>query len=215
MKVRAMRISQDGTRFREFAWSKDPQDLSALRGTITLSIHLCHFAEATSDIPSTTATAPPSAAMGGETPANDASKNHPVLAPPTTRPSASKLWTWHWRDDTPQAVFKFRYAPKEELQAQGIIPYTSRPCLTTLLSDLILIFCLTAVTAKPVLSPRVPTFKTHRPRMSTDVDVASPAGFLRQKQSLNVRTAWNWRNRGLSVSSDQSDISSSSSDGEA
>lgn len=126
VKVRAMRVSEDGTRYREFAWPGDESNPSALTGKITLSLHLCHFAEATSDIP---------AAIAGSGPANDdtersdqnkfAAQNHPVLAPPTTRPTSSKLWTWYWRGEEPRVVFEFKFAPREVLQEAGIIPVPS------------------------------------------------------------------------------------------
>ena len=115
VKVRAMRISEDGTRFREFAWCDDERDVSALRGTITLSLHLCHFAEATSEVPASAAKRQPASPT----------KIHPVLAAPTTRPTGSKLWTWYWRDEQPRALFRFKYAVKESLQADGIIPTNS------------------------------------------------------------------------------------------
>lgn len=131
VKVRAMRISEDGTRFREFAWAQKGNDAPPIRGTITLSLHLCHFAEATAEVaPSTTSTiatnAQDTSNMTGDNGLHNDSKSHPVLAPPTTRPQGSKLWTWYWRDDEPRAVFQFTYATKEALQAEGIIPLTSQ-----------------------------------------------------------------------------------------
>lgn len=132
VKVRAMRISEDGTRFREFAWapasSGQGASSAALRGTITLSLHLCHFAEATRDVghDTTSANGSSSATMMGKNNGMESpEQSHPVLAPPTTRPSGTKLWTWYWRDEEPRAVFQFTYATKEVLQAEGIIPLHS------------------------------------------------------------------------------------------
>lgn len=114
VKVRAMRMSEDGTQFRAFAWTDDTLNEAALSGTITLSLHLCHFAEATADIPSATRST-----------VEVADKPHALLAPAVTKPTASKLWTWYWRDEQPQLTFKFTYGPKEKLQAQGIIPIST------------------------------------------------------------------------------------------
>jgi hypothetical protein len=129
VKVRAMRISEDGTRFREFAWAQsDDKNVRSVRGTITLSLHLCHFAEATNDVtPATNAQIPDKSNMTGDDGLHNDEMTHPVLAPPTARPQGSKLWTWYWRDEEPRAVFQFTYATKEALQAEGIIPLTSKP----------------------------------------------------------------------------------------
>lgn len=127
VKVRAMRISEDGTRFREFAWAQPGDGQRPLRGTITLSLHLCHFAEATSDVaPSNSHQTQDKSNMTGNNGLQHDNTSHPVLAPPTTRPQGSKLWTWYWRDEEPRAVFQFTYATKEALQAEGIIPLTSK-----------------------------------------------------------------------------------------
>lgn len=66
----------------------------------------------------------------------------------------------------------------------------------------------------PLVEAARAPLKGHKPRLSTDVDVASPAGLLKYKHHLNIRNRLNWRNRGLSVSSDQSDSSVSSTEGE-
>lgn len=118
VKVRAMRISEDGTRFREFAWADDPT--APLSGTISLSLHLCHFAEATTDVARTVTSSNMIGGNNGGLGSTDAA--HPVLAPPTVRPQKSKLWTWYWRSEEPRDVFVFRFDRKESLQAQGIIP---------------------------------------------------------------------------------------------
>lgn len=115
VKVRAMRMSEDGSTFRAFAWSDDADDEVALTGTITLSLHLCHFAEATTEVPKNKT---PTKTTAAET----ADAAHPLLAPPVTKPTASKLWTWYWRDEQPQMTFVFNYGKKEALQAKGIIP---------------------------------------------------------------------------------------------
>lgn len=118
VKVRAMRISEDGTRFREFAWQDDAG--ASLSGTITLSLHLCHFAEATTDVAPTVASNNMIGGSRGGLGNPDAA--HPVLAPPTVRPQKSKLWTWYWRSEEPKDVFVFRFGRKEKLQENGIIP---------------------------------------------------------------------------------------------
>lgn len=123
VKVRAMRISEDGKRFREFAWasSDEVSSRSALQGTITLSLHLCLFAEATTEVaPSPT----PDGRAGKEMLGSKSEEDHPILAPPATRPTPSKLWTWYWRDENPKATFQFKYATKEALQSLGIVPST-------------------------------------------------------------------------------------------
>lgn len=123
VKVRAMRMSEDGTRFREFAWAREDALSRPTRGTITLSLHLCHFAEATVEV----TPAKPAADANGNGPngLQNEDQEHPILAPPTTRPQGSKLWTWYWRDEEPRAVYQFTYATKEMLQAEGIIPMMS------------------------------------------------------------------------------------------
>lgn len=126
VKVRAMRISEDGTRFREFAWAQNNENQRPIRGTITLSLHLCHFAEATSDVAPSNAQTRDRNNMTGNNGLQNDETSHSVLAPPTTRPQGSKLWTWYWRDEEPRAVFQFTYATKEALQAEGIIPLISK-----------------------------------------------------------------------------------------
>lgn len=207
--MRAMRISEDGTRFREFAWCENEHDTYALRGTITLSLHLCHFAEATSEVPA--------AAIVRKAPGSP-TRPHPVLAPPTTRPTGSKLWTWYWRDEEPRAIFQFNYATKETLQAEGIIPASSEICPMIQNQDSALMLILRKETGLPTSmhkSIKTPMFKTHRPRHSTnDADFASPAGLLKHKQGVKLRIAQheiNLRHRGFSNASDQSDYSSASS----
>lgn len=128
VKVRAMRISEDGTRFREFAWAQPNEDRKPIRGTITLSLHLCHFAEATSNVTPSNPQAEDRSNITGNNGLQDVDTSHPILAPPTTRPQGSKLWTWYWRDEEPRVIFQFTYATKEVLQAEGIIPLTSKAC---------------------------------------------------------------------------------------
>lgn len=132
VKVRAMRVSEDGRRFREFAWAPEDSDPASLRGTITLSLHLCHFAEATLEtqppsVSSKTA-APGQAAADGISRPPAAESQHPILAPPTTRQTASRLWTWFWRDEQPRMTFVFHYGTKEYLQSKGVIP--AAPAMT-------------------------------------------------------------------------------------
>lgn len=53
---------------------------------------------------------------------------------------------------------------------------------------------------------------THKPRISSgSMFASSPADLIRRKQSLSVSSRW--RQRGLSVGSDESDSSSGSSSG--
>jgi hypothetical protein len=144
VKVRAMRLSEDGTRLREFAWGQPDPSKPPSRGTITLSLHLCHFAEATAEAPKTDNNANKSnnnndnTIEGGKenrTDNDDLNKedrSHSVLAPPTTRPQGSKLWTWYWRDEQPRAIYQFHYATREVLEAEGIVPI--RECMKSLSS---------------------------------------------------------------------------------
>lgn len=223
VKVRAMRISEDGTRFREFAWAQNDDkdhEQRPIRGTITLSLHLCHFAEATVDVtPSTNSQSPDKSNMTGDNGLHNDQMSHPVLAPPTTRPHGSKLWTWYWRDEEPRAMFHFTYATKEALQAEGIIPLTSKRILEYSTSPIqyepeyadIPFFParstgnLAVEATAPVAVARSSALRTHKPQMSHgSLSAFSPRDLIKRKQSISVVT----RQRGYSTSSSDSSVSS-------
>lgn len=214
VKVRAMRISEDGTRFREFAWAPESEASDRpTRGTITLSLHLCHFAEATVEV----APARPAPNEGTNNQSQNGEQTHPILAPPTTRPQGSKLWTWYWRDEEPRAVFQFTYATKEALQAEGIIPLMSKPSSSSL-RVLIISFAYMPLPADNLAVEAAPSISTtksesnnrgHRRLISHgSLSTFSPRDIIKRKQSISLM----YRTRGLSVSSVESSTSTSSVD---